>query len=77
LTIDDIVQHGVARNSSVDLMSAQTRKVDSTQYPASFGLRNRSDPTQAVKVPSTTGHSPMADEIRRRDAAMKRTDGRS
>jgi hypothetical protein len=75
LTLDHIRQHGTARDSSVDLQSSQTRKIDATQLPASFGLKNQSDPKNAVTVPSKMGSSPFADEATRRAAALKRTTG--
>ncbi len=77
LTLDHIIQHGTARDSSVDLMSSQTRPYDSDQkVPTTFGHRNVSDPAKAAKVPSTTGHSPMADELRRRQQALLRAAGK-
>jgi hypothetical protein len=39
--LQDIISHGVARNSSVDLASPQTRDVSKTPYPAAHGMRSR------------------------------------
>jgi hypothetical protein len=80
--LDRIARLGVAKHGDdVDLQSPQTRNpgtrdgVSQEQYPATFGMRNRNDPAKAVKIPSVTGHSPMADEARRRQAALQRADG--
>jgi len=64
LTLDHIIQHGTARDSTVDLMSPQTRPYSSDQkVPTTFGHHK---PSASGTVPSVTGHSPMADEARRR-----------
>jgi hypothetical protein len=74
--LDRIARLGVAKSGDqVDLQSPQTRKVDATQLPASFGLKNQSDSAKAVRIPSTMGSSPMADEMKRRADALTRAKG--
>ena len=46
----------------------QTRKTKSDAIPTTFGMHK---PAAGATVPSTTGHSPMADEANRRAAALK------
>jgi hypothetical protein len=51
----------------------QTRPFDTDQkVPTTFGHHK---PAASGTIPSVTGHSPMSDEIRRRQAALKRTEG--
>lgn len=79
LTLDHIIQHGTARDSSVDLMSAQTRDVSKERYPATFGHKSRTADAGSPggMVPSHCGAPVTDDSASRRDQAMKRTDGRS
>lgn len=66
-----VIERGTA-NSDVDLMSSQLRTVDATQLPASFGMRSRSDPKDAVKIPSATGAPVNDDSAQRRAQALRR-----
>jgi hypothetical protein len=49
----------VAENSAT---SDLTRKIDTTQYPATFGMTNRSDPAKAIKISGNIG-APVADGL--------------
>lgn len=77
LTLEHIRQHGTARDSTIDLRSPQTRDVSKEQYPSAHGQVRRSidSGSPGGTVPSVTGHSPMADEARRRQAALARASG--
>jgi hypothetical protein len=70
-----IIERGTARGviADVDLQSPQTRDVSRDQYPAAHGQVRRSIDAGSPGgvVPSVTGHSPMADEARRRAAQLK------
>jgi hypothetical protein len=73
LTLEHIRQHGTARDSTIDLASAQTRDVSKEPYPSAHGMKPR---TAGPVIPSKMGSSPMADEIARRAAALKQADGK-
>ena len=57
LTLDHIIQHGTARDTSVDLQSTQTRKIDATPSKSSFGLTRRGidSGSPGGTVPARTG----------------------
>ena len=67
-TLDAVIKGGV--KAATDW---QTRDVDHSQLPASHGLRSRQsdEGSPGGTVPATTGHSPMADEARRRAERLK------
>lgn len=65
--LQTIIEKGTARDSTVDLQSPQTRDVSKEPYPTTFGHHK---PASDGVVPATTGHSPMADEARRRAQAL-------
>lgn len=53
--LQDIIERGTARDTSVELQSPQTRVVSNEQLPASFGMRSRVG--EGAKVPATCGFS--------------------
>ncbi len=64
--IGDIAAHGTARNSSVDLKSAQTRDVPSDLQPLAHGMKRQTSPSKVGDVsvgtlPSTCGASAAPD----------------
>jgi hypothetical protein len=75
--LQTIIEKGTARDSMVDLASPQTRDVSKEQYPSAHGQVRRSldSGSPGGTVPSVTGHSPMSDELRRRQAALQRASG--
>jgi len=72
--LDRIAQRGVGKSviADVDLQSPQTRDVSKEPYPSAHGqTRRQADSgSPGSTVPSVTGHSPMADEARRRAAML-------
>ena len=59
--------HGLVRGSFVPpepirQLRDLTRKIDTTQYPATFGMTNRSDPAKAIKISGNIG-APVADGL--------------
>jgi hypothetical protein len=73
--LGDIIKHGTARNGSVgEMLAPQTRDVSKEQYPASHGLvkRGLDSGSPGGTVPTSTGSSPMADEMTRRAKALQR-----
>ncbi len=61
LTLEHIRQHGTARDSTVDLASAQTRKVDDTPYPTAVGHHKASGGSPSGTVPTHCG-APVNDD---------------
>ncbi len=58
--LQDIIEHGTARDTMVDLASLQTRPYDDVQdVPTSHGMRNRSN--EGGKVPNKLGESAAPD----------------
>ena len=53
--LQDIVTRGTARDTSVELQSPQTRTVDNTPLPTTFGMRSRNG--ENATVPAKTGQA--------------------
>ena len=65
--------HGDRPSGEVAEISATsdlTRKISTEQYPASFGMTNRSDPTKAVKIAANIGAA-AADGLSANELQMK------
>ncbi len=54
--LDGLARQGFGDHSAENSAVADLeRKVSIEGYPASYGMKNRSDPTKAVKIPSSIG----------------------